>query len=101
MPVRARDPLELIPVFLGILSVALFFGLPAEINENPGPLHGWYLPAIFSSIPAACAILFGIWYVNRRGTNGVVWVGVSISIMLLILDLAFLLAFYTWKNIGF
>lgn len=101
MPVTARDPLELIPVVLSVLSAILFFGLPADLNGNSGFLQGWYHPAIVSSIPAACAILFGVLYINRKGANGVAWVGILVSIILLMLNLSFLLAFYVWKSIGF
>ena len=101
MSATVRDPFELIPAVLGILSAILFFGLPSELNGDSGFLQGWYHPVIVSSIPAVCAILFGIRYIIRKGANGVVWVGVLVSIIVLMLNLVFLLAFYVWENIGF
>src|SRR5512139_1839906 len=101
MPVTPRSPLELVPVGLAFASAALLFGLPSELSNSSTFWHGWYLPAILSSIAAITAILFGNRYVKHKGPNAVIALGVVGSIILLTLSLAFLLNFRIWQAVGF
>lgn len=100
MTITARNPLELLPIGLAVVSATLFFGLPVDQNNIPSFIHGLYVPSILASIPAFVAILFGFRYVKQKGRNNVVGVGVLVSMLLLVLEFLFLLNFYLWGTHG-
>lgn len=101
MPVTARSPLELVPIGLAFASGALLFGLPSELSSSSAFWHGWYVPAILSSIASFTAILFGNRYVKNKGPSAVIGLGVAGNIILLTLSFAFLLNFRIWQAVGF
>jgi len=101
MSVTSHRPLELVPTGLAFASAALLFGWPSELSSSSVFWHGWYLPALLSSIAAFVAILFGKRYVAHNGPNAVIALGVVGNIILLTVSLAFLLNFRIWQAVGF
>jgi predicted membrane protein len=97
MAVTARNPLELIPIALAVVSAAVFFNLPTDLLGVLSDLNAWYAPAILSAILAITAIVFGYRFLKQNGRNAVVWVGVAGNILVLTFDFAYLLIFYIWQ----
>jgi len=97
MAFTARNPLELIPIALAIVSAALFFNLPTDLPNMLAYLNAWYAPGIVSAIPAIAAIAFGYRFVKLNGRNAMVWIGVASNTLILTFDFAYLLISYMWQ----
>jgi len=85
----ARNKRELVPIILSFLSAVIAFNVSIDGYPYAGMLAG----VVFGIL----AIVYGWNYVNNYGRNAVIFVGVVLSILLIIIEvglLFFSLLFY-------
>ena len=85
----ARNKRELIPIILSFLSAAM----ASNVSIDGYPYAGMLAGVVFGIL----AIVYGWKYVNNYGRNAVIFIGVVLSILLIIIEvglLFFSLLFY-------
>jgi predicted membrane protein len=95
--VTSRNPKELIPLLLAIVSAAIVLGMPADLPNSLEFLETWAAPAIASVLCALSGISIGFRHLKRNGPNAVAWLGVTACILVVTFDLAYLIIFYFWS----
>lgn len=95
--VASRNPKELIPLLLAIISAAIVLGMPADLPYSLDFLETWEAPAIMSVLCGLSGISLGFRHLKRYGTNAVAWLGVTACILVVTFDLAYLIIFYFWS----
>jgi len=77
-----RNKRELIPIILSFLSAAIAF----NVSIDGCPCAGMLAGVMFGIL----AIVYGWNYVNNHGRNAVIFIGVVLSIFLLIIEVSIL-----------
>lgn len=85
-----RNLAEILPFAIALLSTIIYFGMHHEIYE-------WYIrPAIAIGI-AVIGIVVGWYYVEKNGRNGVIFLGVSLCILLLFIEIPITILGMAWN----
>lgn len=87
---KKRDFTEILPFAIALLSTTIYFGMQHEIYE-------WYIrPAIAIGI-SVIGIVTGWYYVEKNGRNGVIFLGVSLCVLLLFIEIPITILGMAWN----
>lgn len=88
-----RDIRELVPIVASYLSAAVYFGVPFESVD-------WRLKIIAAFVLGLSGIIYATRYSNIHGRNVILFIGASLCIVALIIEVIMAAVVYLWLYKG-